>query len=392
MSHLSQTMRIEIPPDLKEELQHRGLAQQPASPPAGTAGPALSAEIGGRVGTAAFQALFHSVYDAALITQLDGRIVDANTRASDFLQQSLDELRQRNLITIISGADASTLQTLQANVDGDRFVLIQAYCARKDGTLFPAEIAVNHLSVRKDVYFCCFIRDVTLRRQAEEMLRTVHNAIQNASTGIAISNLAGRITYVNQAAVAMWGREKKDDMLGRTITDLMPDTDQTRTMLAAVRAGRGWTGEIVITRKDGSPLQLQVSATENRDTDEERVGMVFSFLDISDRKRAETAEKQAERQRIMMESIGAACHHLGQPATVLLASLELLTRKRDGNQSTIDELLKSSMAAAESLRSMLHKLNDIAEYQTAPYIAPQVNSGHPEATILSVGTGPGSGA
>jgi DNA-binding NtrC family response regulator len=38
---------------------------------------------------------------------------------------------------------------------------------------------------------------------------------------------------------------------------------------------------------------------------------------------------ESERHRVMIESLGAACHHMGQPATVILAYLELMRRMRD---------------------------------------------------------------
>ena len=48
------------------------------------------------------------------------------------------------------------------------------------------------------------------------------------------------------------------------------------------------------------------------------------------------------------------------------------------------ELLQSSMEAAESLRKMLHDLNEIAEYKTTSYMSEQGDSNEPEARILVV--------
>jgi two-component system cell cycle sensor histidine kinase/response regulator CckA len=386
MNRLSQTMRIDIPPDLKDDLRRGTRQVRTASQTSKIEMESPSPGENHRVGDSDFQELLQSVYDAALIANLDGGIVDANTRATEFLRLSHRELCSQNLVAIISGADSNTLQTLHTSVENDRFVLIQAHCTRKDGSLFPAEIAVNRLHVRGKLYFCCFIRDVTLRQQAEDMLRTVHNAIRNASTGIVISNLEGQLKYVNKATLTLWEVAAEEDLLSCDLKTLIPDTRQVEAMIATVHAGQDWSGETVIQRKDGSALAVQVSAAGNRDADGELVGMVFSFLDLSDRKRAEEAEKHAERQRVMVESIGAACHHLGQPATVILTSLELLLRQpaHDGPLST-SELLNSSMEAAESLRTMLHRLNDISEYQTDSYIDAKLDSGYSESRIVSVG-------
>ena len=384
----SKTMRIDIPPDLKEELLRAGHRSSGATPPAQPV--RESATPASRVGGADFQQLFHSVYDGALIAETNGRIVDSNSRAQEFLQQTRESLSALSITDVISGANAATVATINDTLDKDRFVLIQAHCNRKDGRIFPAEIAVNRLTVNELQYLCMFIRDITWRRQAENMLSTVHNAIQNTSTGIAIATREARIEYVNNAAARLWGHERREDLIGQEMRSLFPKPDDAETMLKAVSTGHSWTGEITVARPDGSQVSVQVVAAPNRNTEDELSGMVLSFLDISDRRRAEQAERQAERQRVMVESLGAACHHLGQPATVLLASLELMTRMPSQDRAVTEELLASSMEAAESLREMLHELNNMteSEYRTTAYLESGKKSGSDAPRILDLRPAP----
>jgi PAS domain S-box-containing protein len=176
------------------------------------------------------------------------------------------------------------------------------------------------------------------------------------------------VGYVNPATVRLCGQESAEAMQGLALQSLLRDASLADAMRAAVTRGGTWSGEATLVRRDGSEVHVQASVAGNRDADDQLVGMVFSFVDISDRLRAEEAERQAERQRVMMESLGAACHHLGQPSTVLLSSLELMARMKDKDRRAVDELLSSSLAAAESLRKMLHDLNEMTEYRTVPYV------------------------
>lgn len=384
ITRASQTMRIDISPDLKEALRkhdkERGVMPSPAPLPTIPAQPASHSALG----DADFQELFQSVYDGAIVATLSGKIVDANTRAIDFLKYTHSELIALNLTDVISGADSDTLTTLLAGIEKDRFVLIQAYCARKDQVLFPSEIAVNRVKIRGNSYLSCFIRDISWRRQAEEMLRTVNKAIQNAATGIAIADLEGHIDYINQAGAHLFGEAKTEALVGRNLNTLIPDQDSIMAIRNNVCHGENWAGQVTLRKKDGSALHAQLAAAPNRDTDEQLVGIVLSFLDISDRIRAQDAEAKAERQRVMVESLGAACHHLGQPATVLLASLELLQRVRPTDKAMSEELLTSSIDAAESLREMLHNLNDITEYRTKSYIERSLSDDTRSPRILDV--------
>lgn len=375
-------MRIDIPPDLKTTKHLRGnqnrgmpMTEPPAEIP-------MREKSLSSLGDHDFQELFQSVYDGAIIFTRTGKVADANARASNFLQFTRKELLALNLTDIISGTDSSTLTTLRAGIEKDRFILIQAYCARKDKALFPVEIAVNPLTVGGIDYFCCFIRDITWRQQAEEMLRTIHAAIQNAATGIVIADLSGQIDYANQAAGLLCA--ETESITGRRLQELLNDSMTFPAILSAIKGGDNWSGEVLMNRKAGNPIHVQIAVAPNRDADEELTGMILSFLDISDRIRAQEAEKQAERQHVMMESLGAACHHLGQPATVLLASLELMMRVKDNDRAMGEELLASSIEAAESLRKMLHNLNDITEYKTTAYIEGQSPSGRPESRILDL--------
>ena len=85
-----------------------------------------------------------------------------------------------------------------------------------------------------------------------------------------------------------------------------------------------------------------------------------------------TIEKQsseiiaAERQRVMLESLGAACHHIGQPMTVL--SL-YLTRMRD-TQAAGEKRneLDACLDAVETITVILRKLKRVSEYRTVPYV------------------------
>jgi len=382
MNRSSQTMRIDIPPDLKT-VKHLTktqplVAPPPILPPEGTSRGKTKSALGDPV----FQELFQSVYDGAIISTMSGRIVDANPRAIGFLQYSRDELLTLNLTNIISGTDNSTLKTIENCIKKDRFILIQAYCARKDKALFPVEIAVNPLTVGGAEYFCCFIRDITWRQQTEEILKTIHTAIPARQRLMLIADLSGQIDYANQATERLYGEAKS--LAERFVQDLLKDSQAFPVILETIKTGANWSGEVLMTRKNAAPIHVQLAAAPNRNANEELTGMILSFLDISDRIRAQEAEKQTERQNVMMQSLGAACHHLGQPATVLLASLELMMRVKDTDKAMGEELLASSIEAAETLRKMLHNLNDITEYKTTSYIEGQDSSGHSESRILDV--------
>lgn len=317
-----------------------------------------------------FLRFFENAYDAALITDQDGLYVTANQRVSDLLAYSKTDLQGIQFWQLISGANATLVDTVRDSLASERFLRISAWCIRKEGTLFPAEIAVNQFHSEGRVFFCFFIRDETLRTQAEAQLRTVQNATKNASTGIAVAEMDGSLLYANAALASLFGAPDPEKLVGQTLANLLGDDFLNHQLIEAVQNDRRALVESALRQPDGGTRWVQISAAPNLDSEDTLIGMVLSLVDISDRKRAEQAERVVERDKVMMDSFGTVCHHLGQPATVLLSSLEMLSRIKDPHDPMRDELFQMSLGAAESLRKMLKELNDLRHYNPEPYPGP----------------------
>jgi DNA-binding NtrC family response regulator len=87
----------------------------------------------------------------------------------------------------------------------------------------------------------------------------------------------------------------------------------------------------------------------------------------------------AERQRVMMESVGAASHHFAQPLTTMLSNLQMLTRGEGIEESDKRLMLQQCLGAAEMMRMILNKFQEVHEYRTRPYLA--------DAKIIDIGLG-----
>jgi len=316
----------------------------------------------------AFLELLKSVYDGVAVCHLDGTIRDCNDRLQHFLSCRADQITGRSITEFLSGANPELLENIHRGLADNRHVLVQAYARRHDNKLFPVEVSANYLHMQEK-YLCFFFRDITVRKKAEDLLRTGYNAISNCLSGIAVADPMGILVYVNPAAVKMWGCASEKDLQGQSILNLWDERDKARHMLDMIMdANQEWNGDLVALGCDGKKTALHVSAACNLDDEDEVSGMVFSFIDISDRLRADTAIREAQTREAMLASLAAACHHLGQPATVLLTSIGMLKDQIDQTDQDTVMLLESAQEAANRLADVLNKLAKTNEYRTTDYL------------------------
>ena len=117
-----------------------------------------------------FDQLLQSIYDAVMVTDIRGRILVFNSRALDFFIMDYDEMLGSKIVDLISGADESLLNAISKNLEEHRYTLIEAHCVRRDKSMFPAEIAVNRLDLFPEGNLCFFVRDITVRKRAQDAL------------------------------------------------------------------------------------------------------------------------------------------------------------------------------------------------------------------------------
>jgi PAS domain S-box-containing protein len=300
------TLRIKVVTDVPPDLPGRDVA--PVVKTTGDAGDAVRVprsavrKPAGTPSTPAYSRdLLQSIYDAAIVTSYHGAIIDCNVRAQQFFDYSDTELKQLNVLNLIHGASQELMETIHANME--RFALIEGHCIRKGGSHFPSEIAVSTLEHSEPERLIFFVRDITRRYQAEEKLLTEHNAIQNAADGILICDSSGAIQSANPALAQLLSLDSAEELTGQSLYAIFHDYEFVQVLLQhAIQEGEAWQGEISLDDSQGE-MVLQVSSAANTNIHGERVGLVISVVDITERKQAREKLEQrvAERTRELAE-------------------------------------------------------------------------------------------
>ena len=86
------------------------------------------------------------------------------------------------------------------------------------------------------------------------------------------------------------------------------------------------------------------------------------------------ARAKVERSRVVMESLAGFCHAIGQPATVILSSVELL-KMPETDAETRDQILDVCYDAALEIRNLLAEMKKKREYASELYLAGKEEAG-----------------
>lgn len=92
-------------------------------------------------------------------------------------------------------------------------------------------------------------------------------------------------------------------------------------------------------------------------------------------RRLALAEIKAERSKVVMESLAGFCHALGQPATVLLSSIELL-KLPTTDPDLQKQILDMCYDAVMEIRSLLAEMKKKREYVAEAYLANNEKAGN----------------
>jgi diguanylate cyclase (GGDEF)-like protein/PAS domain S-box-containing protein len=122
-----------------------------------------------------------------------------------------------------------------------------------------------------------------------EQLRFQASVLEAVGQPVIATDLEGKVLYWNRAAEETYGWSS-GEALGRRSRDLTvpkESLEKAEEVVSELRAGRTWSGEVLLRRKDGSYVPVFVTATPLFDARGDLAGMIGVSSDISERKALE---------------------------------------------------------------------------------------------------------
>ena len=294
--------------------------------------------------------------DAIVSKDLDGVIKSWNRGAERLFGYSGDEVIGKPVTILIPSERQDEEPGILARVrQGDRIDHYETVRRRKDGSLVDISLSVSPMKDGKGriIGASKIARDITDRKHAEAKLRDSERRLQELLAAIPAAiyttDAGGRITYYNEAAVALAGRTPTIGTDEWCVTWKLYDPDGTPLphdecpMAIALKEGRPIrNAEAIAERPDGSRVPFIPYPTPLRDGTGRIVGAINMLVDISERRHAET------QQRILLNELNHRVKNNMQMLQSLLSSGARQTLNAEARRVLSDASNRiAAMAAAQ---------------------------------------------
>ncbi|MFC7077723.1 PAS domain S-box protein [Haloarcula halophila] len=214
--------------------------------------------------TVRMEALFADAPDMITVHEADGTLVDANQTICEQLGYAPEELVGMSVWDIDPAIDPAESRALWDRMDDGSRHEVETKFRREDGSTFPVAVHLRKTRVDGDTQFVVHSRDISDRKEREQILETQSEALTAAYDGMAILDADNRYIFVNPAHADIYGYDDPEALLGESWR-LCYEPDEAerfeREVLPELAEHGEWFGEATGVRADGETFPQEVSLT-----------------------------------------------------------------------------------------------------------------------------------
>ena len=208
-----------------------------------------------------FRQFLAGMYDAVVITDPNGHIIEVNPRAEEHFGYTHDEVIDRPISFYIPGLAPEIVQRIRRGLEGDRHMMIDANGLNKDGSKFSCEVTVSIIDLMDPGDLVFTVRNTERRRRINNMLRAKANAFQVAQCALFACDPDGNIRECNTAFCEMFDLKDEEDARTHTFAEFMSDDPLPENFKKALAGETTVTG--IVAEGDEDQEEVEVVLAPN---------------------------------------------------------------------------------------------------------------------------------
>lgn len=235
---------------------------------------------------------------------------------------------------------------------------------RANGGIVYAEMQSIPLLWGEEQQFLLFVRDISAHRRAEGDLRKLFQAIEQSPVSVVITDLQGKIEYVNPKFTETTGYTYPE-VVGKNpglLKSGYTSAEEYAALWNTIGTGQVWRGEFRNRKKNGQLFWEMASIAPVRDVHGKVTHYVCVKEDITERKGTEERLRQAHKMEAIGELTGGIAHDFNNLLAIILGNLQLLEEEMPANDKN-RELISDAMWSAERGAELINRLLTFARRQ-----------------------------
>jgi len=248
-----------------------------------------------------YRNFFETSTDCIFIETLKGRVLESNTAGEKMFGYNKKDIIGLTIADLVPEEFAKKLPKIITDKETTNGIFMPRISKKKDGTIFPTEIATKIVNIRGKSQVITYIRDITKRKMAEKKLkkaRKMFSSLFNSGPEAALyHNNEGRIIKINSRFTELFGYNPKE-IIGKKIDAGMiyPENKTKEGKTLTQKASNGFLDyETIRRKKDGTLVPVVISSSPVI-IDKKSQGTIGLYRDITKRKKTEEALKKSQKE------------------------------------------------------------------------------------------------
>ena len=212
-----------------------------------------------------FRSLLSGMYDAVLILDDKGYLIQSNERAREFFKYDEADLWNINCSQLIPQLNLQVLYKIREHISQQRYTIVNAVCKRQDGTTFPGEIAISSMMMNNSRTMVLSIRNIERRNKTVQINRIRDKVLKYAGVGIISCKPDGKIEYANPAFQKLAQASGLQQLLNCSLNDLFKNEEQRKYLLESPTKSSSWFGRVELSTLDDRKIKLYASSARAED-------------------------------------------------------------------------------------------------------------------------------
>ena len=275
-----------------------------------------------------YRILVELAADGILIETVEGRILECNTAGAKIYGYTKEEMMNLTLVDLVPEEFAKTLPQVISEKETTHGIFLPRISKKKDGTIFPTEVASKIVNIGGKPKLIAYIRDITERKKAEKKLRKARkmftNLFNSNPEAVLYHDKEGRILNINPRFTKLFGYTL-GEIKGKNIDSgiIHPPNKLGEGEKLTKKSLEGYLNfETIRKKKDGTLFPVAISIS-NIVINGKLKGGIGTYIDITERKKMEQ-----ELERLAHYDVLTGCYSRGHGLALLEQQIKIANRKK----------------------------------------------------------------